>query len=90
MSNQYEEHVISKIGMPFSSNIYFVNSNYDFHSEIEPDYSRYLSEEVIKSGINIKEMYWKQNKKNIYAWGYDDGFGIKIFASIIYSDDVVF
>lgn len=90
LCNQYEKDVILKFGMPLSSNLYFVNQDYDFHSEIEPDYSKYLSEEVIKNGIDIKEIYWKQNKKNIYAWGYDDGFGIKIFASIIYSDDIVF
>lgn len=82
--------IIKELGKKFEVTSYIVNKNYNFSSEIEPDYFKYFPNIEKEEDIEIYEYRWKKGKKNILIWSKEiDGVFIA-FSSVEYNGNIKF
>lgn len=82
--------IIKELGNKYEVTSYIVNENYNFISEIEPDYFKYFSNTEKEGNIEIYEYRWKKGGKNILVWGKEIDGIIVGFSSVEYKGDIKF
>ena len=80
--------IIKILGKDYKVKTYIVNQNYDFLSEIEPDYFMYFTEDEMKRDVIVYEYIWK--KKNIIVWVKEENGMLKAFSSVEYGKKIRF
>ena len=53
--------IIKILGKDYKVKTYIVNQNYEYLSEIEPDYFMYFTEDEMKRDVIVYEYIWKKN-----------------------------
>ena len=74
--------IIKILGNPSCENKYFIDSNYEYASEIEPNYLKYFSREQLNAGIEIFVFYWEIGDRLIYAWATGNDGLYNVFSSL--------
>lgn len=82
--------IIKILGKDYKVKTYIVNQNYDFLSEIEPDYFMYFTEDEMKRDVIVYEYIWKKKKKNIIVWVKEENGMLKAFSSVEYGKNIRF
>lgn len=82
--------IIKELGRKYVMVSYTVNKNYDYISEVEPDYFKYFSDEEKESDVEVYEYKWKKGSINIIVWGKESNGSIIAFNSIEYDKNIKF
>lgn len=82
--------IIKILGKDYKVKTYIVNQNYEFLSEIEPDYFMYFTEDEMKRDVIVYEYIWKKKKKNIIVWVKEENGMLKAFSSVEYGKNIRF
>lgn len=82
--------IIKILGKDYKVKTYIVNQNYEFLSEIEPDYFMYFTEDEMKRDVIVYEYIWKKKKKNIIVWVKEENGMLKAFSSVEYGKKIRF
>ena len=82
--------IIKILGKDYKVKAYIVNQNYEYLSEIEPDYFMYFTEDEMKRDVIVYEYIWKKKKKNIIVWVKDENGMLKAFSSVEYGKKIRF
>lgn len=80
--------IIKILGKDYKVKTYIVNQNYEYLSEIEPDYFMYFTEDEMKRDVIVYEYIWK--KKNIIVWVKEENGMLKAFSSVEYGKKIRF
>ena len=82
--------IIKILGKDYKVKNYIVNQNYEYLSEIEPDYFMYFTEDEMKRDVIVYEYIWKKKKKNIIVWVKEENGMLKAFSSVEYGKNIRF
>ena len=82
--------IIKILGKDYKVKTYIVNQNYEYLSEIEPDYFMYFTEDEMKRDVIVYEYIWKKKKKNIIVWVKEENGMLKAFSSVEYGKNIRF
>ena len=82
--------IIKDLGYKYDVSSYTVNKNYNYISEIEPDYFKYFSDEEKENDVKVYKYKWEKGNKKIIVWGKESNGKILAFSSIEYSGNIKF